>query len=112
MWQMMIIEYDHYIDPKTNQQRKEEVERYCIRTLENLADFLLNVKKDIHKHPEFFCSSCGFWTSYQLVLMDEEQNIVGIRNLFDMFREDENFNWNFENMSLQQLREILAAGLT
>ena len=112
MWQMKIIEYDHYIDPKTNQQKKEEVERYTIHTIEGLADFLLNVKKDINKHPEFFCSTCGFWTSYQLVLMDKEQNIVGIRNLFELFREEENYGWNFENMTLQQLRAILASGLT
>ena len=111
MWQMMIVEYDHYVDSKTNQQRKEEIERYEILTIENLADFLLNVRKDINKHPEYFCSACGFWTSYQLVLMDKKENIVGIRNLFDIFREDEEFGWNFENMSIQQLREILAAGL-
>ena len=112
MWQMMIVEYDHYIDPKTSQQRKEEMGRYDIQTIEHLADFLLNIRKDIHKHPEYFCSACGFWTSYQLILMDKRENIVGIKNLFDIFRDDDEFSWNFNNISIQQLREILAAGLT
>ena len=112
MWQMMIVEYDHYIDPNTNQQKKEEVERYNIDSIENLADFLVNVKKDIHKHPEFFCSACGIHTSYQLILSDEENNIVGIRNLFEIFRENEEYSWNFENISVKQLRELLASGLT
>ena len=112
MWNMMIIEFDHYIDPKTGYQKREEIERYDIPNLKSLANFLLNVKKDVNSNPEFFCQACGFWTSYQLILIDYNEKIVGVKNLFELFLENEELNWNFENISEKQLQELLASNLT
>ncbi|MBY9002320.1 MAG: hypothetical protein KGD64_15475, partial [Candidatus Heimdallarchaeota archaeon] len=83
MWDLFIIEYDNYIDPKTNHKKSNEIERFHINDIQSLSNFLLNIKKDLHRNPEFFCSACGFWTSYSLIFMDKENNQVWIRNLYD-----------------------------
>lgn len=107
MWDLWIIEYDHYIDPKTGNKKSIEAERYNVRDVKSLSNFLLNIKKDINRNPEFFCHACGFWTSYSLVIMDEENNLVCIRNLYEIFMENDETSWNFDSLTIKQLQEIL-----
>ncbi len=112
MWKLSIVEYDNFIDPNTGKSKAEAVESFEMNSIEELADFLLNIKKDFNKNPEFFCRACGFWTSYQLVLEDNNQSIVSIRNLFDLFLDNEELVWDKTQISLEQIEKILANGLT
>ena len=112
MWDLWIIEYDNYIDPETNHKTSNEVERFQISDIQSLSDFLLNIKKDLHRNPEFFCPACGFWTSYSLIFMDSKQNQVWIRNLYEIFMENEETNWNFDSLTLKQLQDLLATSPT
>ena len=110
MWDLWIIEYDHYIDPKTGDKKSNEVERYAVGDVKSLSNFLLNIKKDINRNPEFFCHACGFWTSYSLVIKDGENNLVCIRNLYEIFMENDEKSWNFDSLTTKQLQEILTGG--
>lgn len=110
MWDLWIIEYDRYINPKTGDQTSNEVERYNVNDVKSLSNFLRNIKKDIHRNPEFFCHACGFWTSYSLVIIDGENNLVCIKNLYGMFVENDEESWNLDSLTIKQLQEILANG--
>ncbi|MCE7748438.1 MAG: hypothetical protein GPJ51_08565 [Candidatus Heimdallarchaeota archaeon] len=112
MWKLSIVEYDNFIDPNTGKSRAEEVEIFEMNSVEELADFLLNIKKDYNKNPEFFCRACGFWTSYQLILEDKSQSIVSIRNIFELFLDNRELVWDKANISLKQIEKILANGIT
>ena len=112
MWKLSIVEYDNFIDPNTGKSKAEEVEIFEMNSVEELADFLLNIKKDFNKNPEFFCRACGFWTSYQLILEDKSQSIVSIRNIFELFLDNEELVWDKTNISLKQIEKILANGIT
>lgn len=112
MWKLSIVEYDNFIDPNTGKSKAEEVEIFEMNSVEELADFLLNIKKDYNKNPEFFCRACGFWTSYQLILEDRNQSIVSIRNIFELFLDNRELVWDKANISLKQIEKILANGIT
>ena len=88
MWHLIILELDNYVDSKTGERKHEVVERFHIRSRESLANFLLNIKKDLNKNPEFFCVACGYWTSYQIMLQDSFGKTIGVRNLFDLFMDN------------------------
>ena len=112
MWKLSIVEYDNFIDPNSGKSKAEEVEIFEMNSVEELADFLLNIKKDYNKNPEFFCRACGFWTSYQLILEDKNQSIVSIRNIFELFLDNRELVWDKTNISLKQIEKILANGIT
>ena len=110
MWNLWIIEYDNKLDPETGKPLMEEVEKFHISSIEELGNFLLNIRKDMNRNPEFFCPACGFWTSYKLVLKDKKENIVCIRSLYELFLEEDEVKWNFDSLTISQLQEILAYG--
>jgi len=112
MWKLSIVEYDNFIDPNSGKSKAEEVEIFEMNSVEELADFLLNIKKDYNKNPEFFCRACGFWTSYQLILEDKNKSIVSIRNIFELFLDNRELVWDKTNISLKQIEKILANGIT
>ena len=112
MWNLWIIEIDHYVDSKTGQHKSEEVDRYYMKEVEDLTNFLINIKKDIKRNPEFFCPACGFWTSYQLIIEDSRKRVVDMKNLSNLFMNNEDFDWDFSTITLEQLQEILAKGMT
>ncbi len=111
MWKLTIVELDNYIDNQAGGQKQEVVENYQIESTEDLADFLLNVKKNLNSNPEFFCQVCGFWTSYQIVLEDSKGKILCVRNLFDLFMDNNEMVWDPDKITVKQLQKILAAGL-
>ena len=112
MWKLSIVEYDNFIDPKTGNNKAVKVESFEMNSIDELADFLLNIRKDFNKNPEFFCRSCGFWTSYQIILEDNNQSIVSVRNLFSLFLDNDELIWDKATISVEQIEKILANGLT
>ncbi|OLS30873.1 MAG: hypothetical protein HeimAB125_17780 [Candidatus Heimdallarchaeota archaeon AB_125] len=112
MWKLTIVEYDNFVDPNSGESKAEKVEEFEMNSIEELANFLLNIKKDFNTNPEFFCPSCGFWTSYQLILEDGRSNIVSVRNLFELFIDNSELVWDKTSISLEQIEKILASGIT
>jgi hypothetical protein len=112
MWKLTIVEYDNFVDPNTGESKAQKVEGFEMNSIEELADFLLNIRKDFNKNPEFFCPACGFWTSYQLILEDNKNNIVSVRNLFELFLDNSELVWDKTSISLEQIEKILANGIT